>query len=393
MYDIHEIRKDFPVLEKVIYLDNGATSQTPVPAVEAMCEYFYSYAANHGRGAHRLARETTNRYEDARQTVAQFLGAGAKNVVFTKNTTESINMVAQGFGFAKGDHIITTLIEHHSNLLPWMKLRDIGVDVTIVRPDRSGIVQPEAIGEAIQDNTKLITVTHISNVLGSIQDVGRIVRIAKEHGIATLIDAAQSAGHMELDVRKLGCDFLAAPGHKGLLGPQGTGVLYMKEPESVQPLFLGGGTVHSVTTEAYILDDYPSRFEAGTPNIPGVIGLGRAVEYVKAIGVADIEKHELSLARDAAQRLSEIDNVEVYGPKERGSAVPFNVVGLNPHDVAMILDEVRTICVRSGHHCAIPTIGFLDVDGTVRATFGLYNTQDEVDALVDMVGQIATSLV
>lgn len=393
MYDLHEIRKDFPVLEKVIYLDNGATSQTPVPAVEAMCEYFYSYAANHGRGAHRLARETTNRYEDAREKVADFLGIGAKNVVFTKNTTESINIVAQGFGFTKGDHIITTLIEHHSNLLPWMKLRDIGVEVTIVSPGSTGIVSPESIEDAVQDNTKLIAVTHISNVFGSIQDVGKMVVIAKKHGVATLIDAAQSAGHMELDVKKLGCDYLVAPGHKGLLGPQGTGVLYMKQPESVQPLFLGGGTVHSVTTDDYVLDDFPSRFEAGTPNIPGVIGLGRAVEYVKDLGVADIEKHELSLSRNAAQRLSEIDNVDVYGPKERGSAVPFNVVGLNAHDVAMILDEVRTICVRSGHHCAIPSIGFLGVEGTVRATFGLYNTQDEVDALVDMVEQIATSLV
>lgn len=392
MYDVLAVRKDFPVLEEVIYLDSAATTQTPVPAVLAMNEYFYKYAGNHGRGAHRLARETTNRYEDARETVARFLNVEYQNTIFTKNTTESINMVANGINWEKGDHIITTIIEHHSNILPWIRLRGLGIEVTVIEPDLTGIIDPKDIEDAMTDRTRLVAINHISNVFGSVQDVERITKIAHKGDAMVLIDGAQSAGHMPLDVGRLGCDFFATAGHKGLLGPQGTGVLCIKDPDRIEPAYLGGGTVHAVTATGYELEPSPARFEAGTPNIPGVIGLGRAVEYVQEIGVEDIERHEMHLARYTAKRLSEMPLVEVYGPEERAGVIPFNVKGLNAHDVAMILDETKKICVRSGHHCAMPCIQFLGVEGAIRASFGLYNTQEEADIFIDSVSQI-TSLV
>ncbi len=388
MYDVYAVRKDFPVLKEVVYLDSTATTQTPVPAVEAMNEFFYRYAGNHGRGAHRLARETTNHYEDARETVACFLNSEPSKTVFTKNTTEGINLVANSYPWEAGDHIITTLIEHHSNLLPWLRLQKFGVNITVVHPDREGRIDPAVIEAAITDRTKLIAVTQVSNVFGSVQDVERITKIAHRHGIKILIDGAQSAGHMPVDLSALGCDFFATAGHKGLLGPQGTGVLYIKEPDELESASVGGGAVSEVSGLSFVLEPSPACFEAGTPNIPGVIGLGRAVEYVKEIGVPEIEKQEITLARETAKRLSELEHVEVYGPENRAGVVPFNVRGLHAHDVALILDQSRKICVRSGHHCAIPSVRFLEVDSTVRASFALYNTEEEVDILVNAVNEL-----
>lgn len=392
MYDIFSVRDDFPVLKEVLYLDNAATTQTPVQAVSAMLDYFYKYAANHGRGAHRLARETTNHYEEARETVAGFFNAPESNIIFTKNATESINIIAGGFPWKKGDHIIVTLVEHHSNLLPWMRLKEKGIDLTIVRPDIQGVVDPGDIESSITDKTRLIAVNHVSNVFGSIQDIGRIISIARKADVRILIDGSQSAGNMPLDLKNLNPDFFVCPGHKGLLGPQGTGVLYVREPETISPLFVGGGMVSSVTASEFKMEPSPAKFEAGTPNIPGVIGLGRAVRYIEDIGVDLIEKHEISLARKTAAQLSEIDGVEVYGPDRRAAVVSFNVTGMNPHDVAMILDHTQNICVRSGYHCAMPGISNLGVNGTVRASFALYNTPEEVDILIDTISEI-TSLV
>lgn len=388
MYDVYAVREDFPVLKEVVYLDSTATTQTPVPAVEAMVEYFYRYAGNHGRGAHRLARETTNRYEDARETVARFLNADPSKTVFTKNTTEGINLVANSYPWEEGDHIVTTMLEHHSNLLPWLRLQKRGINVTVVSPDHKGIINPQMIENAITDRTKLIAVTHISNVFGSVQDVSRILKLARKNGVKVLIDGAQSAGHIPVDLKALGCDFFATAGHKGLLGPQGTGVLYIKEPEVLDSASVGGGTVSDVSGLTYTLEPSPACFEAGTPNIPGVIGLGRAVEYMEKIGVSEIEKHEVKLSMQAAKRLSELGHVEVYGPDNRAGIVPFNVTGLHAHDVALILDQTKKICVRSGHHCAIPITRFLEVESTVRASFALYNTEEEVDILVNAVNAL-----
>jgi len=392
MFNPTDIRKDFPVLEKYVYLDSAATTQTPRQVVEAMCDYFYKYAANHGRGAHRLARETTNHYEDAREAVAGFLCGEYEHTIFTRNTTESINMVALGLDWEAGDHVVTTHVEHHSNLLPWIRLKEKGVEVTAVAPNPDGTVNPWDIDSAITEQTKLVAITHVSNVFGSVMDVEEITKIAHRNGCMSLVDAAQSVGHMPFDVKKIDCDFMAVSGHKGMLGPQGTGVLYLKDTDSIKPVYLGGGTIYAMTGDDYKLEDAPRRFEYGTPNIPGVIGLGRSVEYVKSLGVEDIQRHEEALGRDAAKRLSEIDKVEVYGPQDRAAVVPFNVVGLNSHDVAMILDETRKICVRSGYHCAIPSVNLLKVEGTIRASFGAYNLTEEVDLLVDTVEQIATTL-
>jgi cysteine desulfurase/selenocysteine lyase len=385
MYDVYAVREDFPVLKEVVYLDSTATTQTPKPAVEAMVEYFYRYAGNHGRGAHRLAREATNRYEDARENVARFLNAEPSKTVFMKNTTEGINLIANSYPWEAGDHIITTLLEHHSNLLPWLRLQKKGVNVTVVSPDRKGKVDISSIEKAFTEKTKLIAITQVSNVFGSVQDVKNITRLAHRHGIKVLIDGAQSAGHMPVSLKDLKCDFFATAGHKGLLGPQGTGVLYIKEPDVLDSASVGGGTVSDVEGYTYVLEPSPACFEAGTPNIPGVIGLGRAVEYVEKIGVSEIEAHEIKLSREAAKRLSELEHVEVYGPEDRVGIVPFNVKGLHAHDVALILDQTRKICVRSGHHCAIPITRFLKVDSTVRASFALYNTEEEVDILVNAV--------
>ena len=385
MYDVYAVREDFPVLKEVVYLDSTATTQTPIPAVEAMVDYFYRYAGNHGRGAHRLARETTNHYEDARETVARFLNAKPSKTVFTKNTTEGINLIANSYPWEAGDHIVTTLLEHHSNLLPWLRLHKNGVNVTVVNPDSEGRIDTSLIENAFTEKTKLVAITQVSNVFGSIQDVKGITKLAHRNGIKILIDGAQSSGHMPVNLKDLGCDFFATAGHKGLLGPQGTGVLYIKEPDMLESASVGGGTVSDVEGYTYVLEPSPACFEAGTPNIPGVIALGRAVEYVEKIGVSEIETHEIKLSREAAKRLSELEYVEVYGPEDRAGIVPFNVRGLHAHDVALILDQTRKICVRSGHHCAIPITRFLKVDSTVRASFALYNTKEEVDILVNAV--------
>jgi len=389
MYDLSAIRKDFPLLEEYIYLDNAATTQTPVPAVEAMKEYFYKYAANHGRGAHRLARMTTDKYEDARETVASFLNADVSGTVFTRNATESINMVAYGLQWQAGDHVIVSIVEHHSNLLPWLRLRNQGVDVTVIPANEEGIIEPQQIDLAITDRTRLVSVNHVTNVFGSVQDIGKIIRLSHKNNCMVLIDASQSAGHMPLNMKHLGADFLATPGHKGLLGPQGTGILLLKDTETLMPIYLGGGMVNSVSIENYQIEASPARFEAGTPNIPGVIGLGRSVEYVKDVGVENIEKHEKKLAKKAASMLSDIPKVNVYGPENRAGVVPFNIHGMNPHDVAIILDQTRKICVRSGYHCAMPSLQRMGLKGTVRASFALYNTIEEVEALAETVSDIA----
>lgn len=389
MFDVYRIREDFPVLKEVTYLDSAATTQKPLQVVAAMDEYFTRYCGNYGRGAHRLSRRTTEKYEDSREIVAGFLGVPPRNVVFTRNTTESINMVALGIGWKKGDHVITTVVEHHSNLLPWIRLREKGVTVTVVDSDEQGIVPPDAIEKAVTERTRLIAITHVSNFFGSLQDINTISLIAKKHGVKLLLDAAQSAGEMPLDLS--GCDFACLPGHKGLLGPQGTGILYMREPEQLQPAFVGGGTVHTVTTGSFTFDEIPSRFEYGTPNIPGVIGLGQGVEYVKALGVSNIEAHVNGLARECARRLADIPQVQIYGPENRTSLVSFNVENVNPHDVAMILDETKKICIRSGQHCAQTALARLCITGSARASFACYSTKEEVDMLVNAVETIAKS--
>ncbi len=392
MYDVYKIREDFPVLKEVIYLDSAATSQKPVQMVRAMDEYFLKYCGPYGRGAHRLSKETTEKYEDAREAVASFLHVPPRKTIFTRNTTESINMVSHGLQWNKGDQVITSIMEHHSNLLPWMRLADKGVEMIVVDTDDNGVVSAKSIEEAITDRTRLIAIGHISNFFGSVQDISAIIKVAKKHNVKLLVDAAQSLGEMSYDFNPADCDFICAPGHKGLLGPQGTGILYAKDPEQLTPVFVGGGTVNTVTKAGFSFDEIPSRFEYGTPNIPGVIGLGRSVGYVEELGLENIESHLKSLAKMCAERLKEIPQVEIYGPENRGSLVSFNIRNLNSHDVAMILDETKKICVRSGALCAQTALARLCITGSVRASFGCYSTKEEVEALVSSVEMIAKSL-
>lgn len=392
MYDVYSIRNDFPILSELIYLDSAATSQKPVQVADAMRDYLVMHCGNYGRGAHRLSRVTTEMYEDAREAVADFMGVPPGKTIFTRNTTESINMVSYGLPWKKGDHVITTEAEHHSNLLPWMRLRERGVTMTVAGCDEKGIVSPSAIEAAITENTRLIAVGHVSNFFGSIQDINAYSKLARHKGVMLLVDAAQSLGEMPLDFGSIDVDFVCAPGHKGLLGPQGTGILYAKEPEKLVPVYAGGGTVFKVTKDSFSFDDIPSRFEYGTPNIPGVVGLGKGVEYVKRLGVENIDAHVTGLASECAKRLTEIPGVQIYGPEKRGSLVSFNVKDINPHDVALILDETKKICVRSGQHCAQTALARLGIAGSVRASFGCYNTMEELDTLITTVEKIARTL-
>jgi len=388
------LRDDIPLLKDYVYLDAASTTPTPKPVVEAMTRYYYKYNANTGRGAYSLAVKATEKLENARQKVADFVNAQPEEIIFTKNTTEAINIVANGLRFERGDSIIVPNIEHHSNYLPWLKLREKGVKIKIVKADKDGIINPESIKDAIDEKTKLITITHVSNAIGSVQDIKRIGKIADENGILFMVDAAQSIGHMKFDAKELKANFVAFPGHKGTLGPVGTGFLYcnLQNVEELEPSSLGGGTVIDVLGDQFKLEEPPRRFEAGTLNIAGFIGLGAAIDYIKSIGIDRIEKHCTWLTGKLYKSIIDIDKVECYGnPKNIYGIVSFNVDDINPDDVARKLDEMARICVRSGHHCAIPAmrhLGVHDRGGTVRASIHYYNILEDVEILAESINEI-----
>lgn len=386
------VRADFPILKHIIYMDSAATSLTPEPVVEAVAGYYRNYNANVGRGVYRLSQVASQKYKDAHEKVAGFIGAKeAGEVIFTKNTTEAINMVAYGLKWASGDEVVTTLLEHHSNFLPWFKLREKGVNLKIVNPNRSGEFKIADFEAAIDDSTRLVAITHVSNVLGTISPIKELSAICKEKGALLLVDGAQSAPHIPLDVEKLGCDFLAFSGHK-MLGPTGTGVLWVKDPDGLEPTFFGGGMIEKVSVDGYELAAGYERFEAGTPNIAGGIGLGRAVDYLNDVGMDKLQAYEERLAKRLLEGLLNIEAVQVYGstnPSGRIGVVSFNIGGSNPHDVALMLDEASGITVRSGHHCCMPLMNYLHVEGTVRVSLYLYNTEEEVDKFLKSVESIA----
>lgn len=391
MFDVNKIREDFPVLKKVIYMDNAATTQTPRPVVEKMCEFFYNYGANYGRGAHRLAIKATEAYEDARETVSSFLNAPYENTVFTKNTTDGINIIANGLGLKPGDHVITTFAEHHSNLIPWLNKKKEGVCISSIPIDSEGYVRVSDIESQINENTKIICIGHISNVFGSVQSIEKIIRLAHKNGISALVDGAQSAGHIPIDIKSLGCDFFSTAGHKGLLGPQGTGVLYIKNPDSIEPSVYGGGMTSESDGSSFTIKQCPEKFEPGTPNLPGIIGLGASVEYIERIGIKNIEMHERRLTEKSLDRLSEMRSFTYYGPeksKRRGSLISFNIAGLNPETTALLLDKYYNICVRNGYHCSMPGQKQLNIDGSVRVSFALYNKEEEIETLATALEQI-----
>jgi len=393
---VGEVRAEIPFLRTgIIYLDNAATTPTPQPVIDAMLEYFNEFSANVGRGVHRSARRATDAFEAAREKIARVIGAKPEEVAYTKNTTEAINIVAHGLEFRRGDKVITTILEHHSNLIPWQRLEEmVGIELELIGASRDCLIDPREVEEAIDERTKLITMHHVSNAIGSIQQVEEVGKIAAEHEVPFLIDGAQSVGHMPVDVKKLRCDFLAAPGHKGLLGPQGTGFLFAREDriEELKPLLVGGGIVESVEEHKSKLVRPPQIFDAGTPNIPGIIGLGRACDYVMEIGIERIAERERKLT-ELMLKMAGVENVEVYGPAgvdRRGGVVSFNVKGLNHHELASMLDELAGIAVRSGQHCAQPTMRHLGVEGTVRASVHYFNLESEIERFVEVLKQIAS---
>ena len=389
-----EIKTDFPILKDIIYMDSASTSLTPEPVLNAVSKYYREYNANVGRGVHRLSQIASQKYKDAHRKVADFIGANEEEVIFTKNTTEAINTVASGLKWKTGDKVVTTLLEHHSNFLPWLRLKSFGVALDIVKPDKNGKFNVLDFEEMIDDKTRLVAVTHVSNVLGTITPIEEISAICEKKNALLLVDGAQSVPHIHVDVRNLGCNFLCFSGHK-MLGPTGTGILWMKEDffDRLEPLNFGGGMIDDVSLNGYELTKGYERFEGGTPNIAGVIGFGRAIDYLKKIGMDKIKDHEAKLTERLLEGLLEIKRVEIYGSlnsKERIGLVSFNIKDLNSHDVALMLDEASNIMVRSGHHCCMPMIKYFGLkEGVVRVSLYLYNTEEEVDTFLETVKEIA----
>ncbi|MGB9941075.1 cysteine desulfurase [Methanosarcina sp.] len=388
---IEDCIADFQIPRYLHYMDSAATSLIPEPVIAAMNEYDRQYRANVGRGMHRLTRVATQKYQDAHDRVSSFIGGNEGTTVFTRNTTEAINMVAAGLDWHSGDRIVTTGAEHHSNLLPWLRLRQEGIEVGIIQPGEAGIFDIEAFEEAITANTKLVAVSHASNVLGTVQSVREIADICKARGAYFLVDGAQSIPHFPVDARRMGCDFLCFSGHK-MLGPTGTGILWMRDAV-ISPLILGGGTVEDVTTEGYTLTGGYKRFEGGTPNISGAIGLAQAVKYLENLGMDAVFRHEQKLTDHLLAGLAGIENVTVHGPenvKNRIGVVSFTIDKIHPHEIAYLLDERAAILVRSGDHCCIPLMRHLGLEnGTLRVSLYLYNTLEEVDLLIETIEEIA----
>ncbi len=394
MYDVEKVRKDFPILERrvgekrLVYLDNAATSQKPRRVLDALGEYYEVHNANIHRAVHRLAEEATAAYEEAREKVASFLGApDVRSLVFTRGTTESTNLVAYAWGrknLREGDEVVLTETEHHSNLVPWqLAARATGAKLRFIPILEDGTLDMEAAERLIGSRTKLVGCIHASNVLGTINPIEELAELAHGVGALMLVDGAQSAPHMPVDVGASGCDFFACSGHK-MLGPTGVGVLWGK-PEVLEEMdpFLGGGEmIREVHLDHATWNDLPYKFEAGTMNIAQAIGLGAAIDYLNDVGMENIREHERRLGEYAYDKIREVEGGTVYGPEEgRTGLVSFSLPDVHPHDLSQILDEAG-IAIRSGNHCAQPLMRRLGVAATSRASFYLYNTEEEVDALV-----------
>ena len=398
MLDASKIRQDFPVLSKLVYgkplvyLDNAATSQKPASVIQALVDYYEGYNANVHRGVHALSMESTQRYEEAREKVVRFIGApDSENLIFVRNTTEGINLVASTWAAANvgpGDEILLTEMEHHSNLVPWQQLaKKKGARLRFIPVTGEGTLDLTNLDTLLNHHTKLLAMTHMSNVLGTINPVKDIAQKAHAVGAHVLIDAAQSVPHIPVDVADLDCDFLAFSSHK-MLGPTGIGGLYVKSAalEQMEPFLTGGEMVQEVTFEGATWNDLPMRFEAGTPNIAGSIGLGAAVDYLQALGMDQVHQHETEITQYALNALKELEEeFNFYGPQDaavRGGIVSFWSPHIHPHDLGTFLDQAG-IAIRSGHHCAMPLVrDRLGVAATARASFYIYNTTDEVDLLV-----------
>jgi len=390
------IKQDFPIFKRriygkpLIYLDNAATTQKPRQVIEAIREFYQNYNANVHRGVYRLSVEATEAFENARAKVARFINAKDSEIVFTKNATEALNLVAYSWGLCnlkKGDRILLTEMEHHSNIVPWQLVaKHTGAVVDYIPINEDGLLVDEEVDRLLNLEPKIVSITQASNVLGTINDVKEIVEKAHKVGAIAVVDAAQSVPHMRVDVKELGCDFLAFSGHKAL-GPLGVGVLYGKRDllKDMNPFLGGGDMISRVWLSGAEWNELPWKFEAGTSSVADVIGLGAAVDYLNSIGMSRVRAHEVRLTEYALKRLSEISDIRIYGPRDldkRSGVISFNLSGIHPHDLATILDE-EGIAIRAGHHCAMPLMTKLGVAATARASFYIYNSESDIDALVE----------
>jgi cysteine desulfurase/selenocysteine lyase len=392
--DLEKVRADFPILKRkvhgkrLVYLDNAATTQKPRQVIDALTEYYSNYNANVHRSAHTLGEEATEAYEKARETVAGFVRASPKELVFTRGTTEATNLVRFAWGerFVKrGDTIVTTLMEHHSNIVPWQLLAmRRGATLKFVGLERDGTLDMASLESLLNDSPKLVALTQCSNVLGTINDVTKICAMSRKAGATTVVDAAQSVPHMPVDFSRIGCDFLAFSGHK-MLGPTGIGALVGRKDllEDMDPFHGGGEMIREVFSDHSTWNDVPYKFEAGTANIADAIGLGAATDYLSSLGMEAVRGHEVGLLKYAMETLSKVKGFRLYGPaseEHRGGVLSFNLADIHAHDLSTMLDE-EGIAIRAGHHCAQPLMKWLGVAATSRASFYIYNSYDDIEAL------------
>ncbi|MBF1387953.1 cysteine desulfurase [Prevotella denticola] len=402
MYDINKVRDSFPILSRtvygkpLVYLDNGATTQKPLCVLDAMREEYLNVNANVHRGVHWLSQQATDLHEAARETVRKFINAHSTNeIVFTRGTTESLNLVASSFTegcMKEGDEVIVSTMEHHSNIVPWqLQAQRRGIVLKVIPMTEEGVLDLDAYRKLFTERTRLVSITHVSNVLGTVNPIKEMTHIAHEHGVPVMVDGAQSVPHFAVDVQELDCEFLAFSGHK-VYGPTGGGVLYGKEAwlDRLPPYQGGGEMIEHVSFEKTTFERPPLKFEAGTPDYIATHGLAKALDYVSSLGMDNILSHEQDLTRYALQQLRTVEGIHIYGHSNDSddAVISFNVGNIHPMDLGTLLDQLG-IAVRTGHHCAQPLMDRLGVLGTVRASFGLYNTREEVDALVAGIKRVS----
>lgn len=400
--DIENIRKDFPTLSQMVnekplvYLDNAATTHKPIPVLTAMRDYYEKSNANPNRGAHYLGVSATDLYEKAREKVRKFINAkSSKEIIFTKNATEALNLLAYSYGMKfieEGDEIVVCISEHHSNIVPWQKIARIkNAKLKFMYINDDYRLTMDEVHNKITEKTKIVSIAHMSNVLGTIYPIEEIVEYAHSKGAVVIVDGAQGIPHIKVDMREIDADFLVFAGHK-MLGPMGIGVLYGKEEllESMPPFLMGGDMIEYVEEQSTTFAELPRRFEAGTPNVEGAVGLGAAIDYINEMGLDNIHRYENELTEYALEKLLEVPYVNIYGPKDlnnRGSVISFSVEGCHPHDVATIVDTYG-VALRAGHHCAQPLMKFLKAPATSRISFYIYNTKSEIDVFLDSLKMV-----
>ena len=394
---VEEIKNDFPLLKnrKIAYLDSGATTQKPIQVIDAVKNFYENYNANPHRGAYSLSIEATGIYEDTRAKIAKFINSKHnEEIIFAKNASEALNLIAYSYGMENlknDDKIVLSIMEHHSNLVPWQKVSKVtGAKLEYMYINDKYEISDEEIENKITNNTKIVAITHVSNVLGTINDVKKIIKYAHKKGAVVVVDASQSIPHMKIDVQDLDCDFLVFSGHK-MLAPLGIGILYGKKEilNKMSPFLMGGDMIEYVYEQETTFAPLPNKFEAGTQNVEGVIGLGTAIDYIEKIGYDKIQEIEHEIVSYAIEELKKLDFIELYltpNLSNHSSVISFNIKGVHPHDIASILDS-EGVCVRSGNHCAQPLLRYMGIDSTCRASFYFYNTKEDVDKLVNALNK------